>query len=138
MKHTIATTSIDGYSYDDYLEYCEGNRMTPAEDGSSVFYEWCHEEAEVSFSEDMANIEEFYDEPVIVRGTLGLWDGRHEIVPTRKESVYDAIKDCYSGCEDLDVEWDNGVIVVSAYHHDGCNVFEITAEDGGPLKYLYS
>lgn len=137
MRHIIATTS-DRYSYEDYLDYCEGNRMTPAEDGSAVFYEWCQEDAESCFLEDLENIKEFYDEPVIVRGTLGLWDGKHEIVPSRKESVYDAIKDCYSGCEDVDVEWDDGVIVVRAYHHDGCNVFEICAEDDGYLKYLYA
>ena len=69
-----------------------------------------------------------YNVPVAITGTLGLWDGDHDIWPRKMESVYDAIRKCVGG----DIEWatvmyDDGVITVDAYHHDGCNHFIIKA-----------
>jgi hypothetical protein len=139
MRHTIATNvfDTDSYSYADYLDYCEANMITPAENKSAEYYEWVYEEIAVNFTADMEAIKDFdaYNNPVTVRGSLGLWDGVHEIVPKEMETVYDAILVCIGSSDvaEVEVEWNNGVIVVRAYHHDGVNVFEI----GGELPYLY-
>jgi hypothetical protein len=80
---------------------------------------------------DMENIEDCkaYNVPVVVMGTLGLWWGRPEIKPERYESVADAINDCIvrSDTQDAHVEFNDGVILVDCYHHDGCNSFTIKA-----------
>ena len=140
MKRTIATTvnGAVGYDYEDYLEYCEMNRLTPGEKESVAFYEWVAEEVSINYESDMENIKYFepYNVPVILTGTLGLYDGRPEITPRRFDSVHDAIERCFSSSiSDIEVIWEDGTITVYAYHHDGTNIFEINAENR--LPYLY-
>lgn len=142
MKRTIATTvnGAVGYEYDDYLEFCEMNRMTPGQKDSVEFYEWVDEEVSINYESDMENIKfcDAYNVPVVLTGTLGLWDGRHEILPIRFDSVHDAIVRCFSqSIQDIEVIWEDGTIKVYAYHHDGTNVFEINAESEEKLPYLY-
>ena len=130
MKHTLLTTSTDGYSYEDYLEYCEMNDMEPGDKDSMEFFEWLEDAARMDYEADLYHIMhcKSYNVPVVVCGTVGLWNGRHEIVPTRVESVYEAIQRCYGrSIDDLEAVWEDGVITVYAYHHDGTNVFEINA-----------
>lgn len=137
MKHTIATTVNDpmGFDYQDYLDYCEANCRKPAAEDSDEFYDWISEETAYNFENDMYNIKEFkpYQQPVVITGTLGLWDGKHDICPVEKESVYDAIYACADGCAEIEVEWEDGIITVYGYHHDGTNIFKI----GKNLPYLY-
>ena len=129
-KFTILTNSTDGFDYDEYVDFCEVNGIEPQGEDSDAFYEWCEEESQVNFECDMENIKDCkqYNVPVVVTGSLGLWDGRHEIVPTRMDSVYDAIQKCISNdiCY-VDVEYNDGEIKVSAAHHDGTNHFTINA-----------
>jgi len=79
----------------------------------------------------MENIESCteYNVPVVLTGTLGLWWGHPEIKPERFESVADAIHRCINGsnCNEIHVEYNDGVITVDCYHHDGCNSFTIKA-----------
>lgn len=142
MKRTIATTvnGAVGYEYEDYLEFCEMNRLTPVQKDSAEFYEWVDEAVSINYDSDMENIKfcDAYNVPVVVTGTLGLWDGSHEILPRKFDSVHDAIVRCFSqSINDIEVIWEDGTITVYAYHHDGTNVFEINAESGESLPYLY-
>lgn len=134
-KFTILKSEIDtdDFCREDYIEYCEDNGIEVGvgeyfEDG---FREWCAEETQANYEADMDNIEHCkeYNVPVVVTGTLGLWWGHPEIKPERYESVGEAIHRCIngSGCHDVLVEFNDGVITVEAYHHDGCNCFTIKA-----------
>lgn len=62
---------------------------------------------------------------VFVTGVLGLWNGKHTIVPTRVDSLKDAFWRCSRDMYDVEVYNNNGVIEINAYHHDGCNSFSI-------------
>lgn len=140
MKRMILTTDVEGFTYDEYLDYCEANGFKAAEEESSAFYEWAQEEVDINYESDMDNIVNFgpYNVPVLITGELGLWNGRHEIVPVEKDSVAAAIEACFGrSINDINVEWIDGEIIVHAYHHDGTNVFTINAKDGGNLPYLY-
>ncbi len=130
-KFTILKSEIDTDAFDreDYKEWCEDNGIEDG--GDEGFYDWCAEETQVNYESDMDNIEscDEYNVPVVVTGTLGLWWGRTEIRPERFESEADAIQRCIIGsdCHDVHVEFNDGVITVDCYHHDGCNSFTIKA-----------
>ena len=128
---TILTTDTDGFEYEDYLDYCEDNDITPGEEDSDEFYEWCREEADCNFEADMENIKycKAYNIPVLVTGSLGLWWGRPEIKARMFPSVYEAIMEMRDSGSIMDIEaaFDDGKIEVNAYHHDGCNTFTIQA-----------
>ena len=132
---TILKSEIDtdDFAREDYEAYCEDNDLEAGvgdyfEEG---FFDWCAEETQANYEADMDNIKycKEYNVPVVVTGTLGLWWGHPEIKPERYESVADAIHDCMvrSDCHDVLVKFNDGVITVEAYHHDGCNCFTIKA-----------
>lgn len=130
QRFMLATTQADGFTYDDYCDWCECNEVEPAPDESHEFYAWCGEQANMCWEDDMDNIEcdARYNVPVICAGYLGLWDGRHPIYAKRFDSVRDAIAACMGrDIEQMDVEYVDGAIMVRAYHHDGTNLFEICA-----------
>ena len=134
---TILTTSTDGFEYEDYLAYCEDNDITPGEEDSEDFYDWCREETDCNFEADMANIKycEAYNIPVLVTGSLGLWNGRHEINAVVFPCVYDAIQHMLGGSiMDIEAKFVDGRIEVDAYHHDGCNSFIINALSAKGIK----
>ena len=134
-KFTILSTEIDTDAFDreDFEAYCEDMdiEVGDEDDMDEAFYDWCAEETQANYEADMENIESCteYNVPVVVTGTLGLWWGHPEIKPERFESVADAILRCINGsnCNEIHVEYNDGVITVDCYHHDGCNSFTINA-----------
>lgn len=134
-KFTILSTEIDTDAFDreDFEAYCEDMdiEVGDEDDMDEAFYDWRAEETQANYEADMENIESCseYNVPVVVTGTLGLWWGHPEIKPERYESVADAIRRCMDGsdCHDVLVEFNDGVITVDCYHHDGCNYFTIKA-----------
>ena len=131
-KFTLLKSEIDtdNFTREDYEEWCEVNDFEPTEDEDD-FFDYCAEETQANYEADMDNIEHCkeYNVPVVVTGTLGLWWGHPFIKAQRYESVADAIYDCMtrSDCQDVLVEYNDGVITVNCYHHDGCNCFIIKA-----------
>lgn len=134
-RFTILKSEVDtdDFTREDYIGFCEDNGL---EAGAGDYFEegfrdWCAEQTQVNYESDMDNIEscDEYNVPVALTGTLGLWWGRTEIRPERFESVADAIQRCIIGsdCRDILVEFNDGVITVECYHHDGCNSFTIKA-----------
>lgn len=134
-KFTILTSiiDIDDFSREDYIDFCEDNDIEAGvgdyfEDG---FREWCAKETQNIYEDDMRAIKycKEYNVPVVITGALGLWWGHPEIKPERYESVGEAIRRCINGsdCNDVLVEFNDGVITVDCYHHDGCNSFTIKA-----------
>ena len=130
-KFTIleSEVSTNGFDYEDYIDFCKENGIEPGND--SDFFNWCAEETQANYEADMDNIKtcEQYNVPVLVTGSLGLWFGRPSIRPEKYDSVADAIIDCMnrSDCYDVHAEFNDGVILLDCYHHDGCNTFTIRA-----------
>lgn len=128
---TILKSEVDtdDFAREDYEEWCEMNDIEPGDEHD--FYEYCAEETRDNYERDMWEIEhcDAYNVPVLVEGSVGLWDGRREIMPERFESVGDAISQCISRSDSLDVyaEYNDGWILLDCYHHDGCNCFSIRA-----------
>ena len=127
---TILSSEVDTDAFDreDYETYCEDNGVEDG--GDEGFFDWCAEETQVNYESDMDNIEscDEYNVPVVLTGTLGLWWGRTEIRPERFESVADAIRRCIArDIDEVHAEYNDGVITVDCYHHDGCNTFTIKA-----------
>lgn len=154
-SHILATTRSDGYTYEDYIEYCDGNNIPHMGKESEDYLDWLEEEAGINYEEDLENIRIFakYNLPVLISGYDGLWDGKHCVAPTKADSVYDAIKRITSvnyHCI-IDIEYEDGEINVYLSHHDGTNVYTInalsahglrktgnwTGDDTKKLPYLY-
>jgi len=130
-KFLILTNRPDEITYDAYLEVCEINDMEPQGEDSEDFRAWQYDQAADNYDSDFDAICDFkkYRVPVTLSGSLGLWDGRHQIVPMRFDSVAAAILACIPrNCGYyIDVEYNDGVITVSLSHHDGFCHFEIRA-----------
>ena len=130
-KFTIYTTEVnpEDFTRSEYETWCKDNGIEPGDEYD--FYDYCAMQTQAYSESDMENIEDCkaYNVPVVVMGTLGLWWGHPEIKPERFESVADAIRRCMNGsdCHDVLVEFNDGVITVDCYHHDGCNSFTIKA-----------
>ena len=131
-KFTLLNSEIDtdAFTREDYEEWCEMNDIEPTDDEDD-FFDYCAEETQANYEADMDNIKtcEQYNVPVLVTGSLGLWFGRPSIRPEKYDSVADAIIDCMnrSDCYDVHAEFNDGVILLDCYHHDGCNSFTIRA-----------
>jgi hypothetical protein len=142
---TLIDTYNSGLEYSDYVEFCEANEITPEPEGSNDYYEWLAEENNRYVEDFFENLRyvNFYT-PVIITGSLGLWNGRKEIYPVvvessgydynersgkfeyKQPSLYNAVKKCINGMDDFKVELSEGQIVVHGYHHDGTNIFTIS------------
>ena len=119
--------STCGYSYEEYLEYCEGNDIKPSPMDSMKFYEWCGMMRDWDWDDFKSNMEysKYANMPCMITGKLGLWNGTHDIKPEKENNLMDAIIRCYGSCNDIEVNLKDGYLEVNAYHHDGANCFEI-------------
>lgn len=60
--------------------------------------------------------------PVIITGTLGLWHGIKEIIPTECDNIFNAINKCLNqDIDDIIIKYDNNKYILDCYHHDGIN-----------------
>lgn len=75
----------------------------------------------------------FKDKEFVVTGSLGLWNGRHEVNPKTFKSLNDAVFACL---EDIDEIYEDryGNLCINAYHHDGCNRFVIKLKTDKGLR----
>ena len=146
-KVVVLYDSREDFPYEDYVEFCEMNDIEPAGENSQDYWDWVSQTRSDYYDDLMSNLSwTKIDSPVMITGSLGLWDGKHEIHPVvmksegygRKFSTCDytgydipslkaAIKKCCEGRDTLDVEvkFEEDRIVVYAHHHDGCNIFDI-------------
>lgn len=65
----------------------------------------------------------------VVTGTLGLWNGRPQVGNIcLSENIFDTIRTCFGDdIDDLQIDFEDGVIWVNAMHHDGTNSFAVRA-----------
>ena len=65
------------------------------------------------------------DTKCVVIGSVGRWNGRFNIEISYFDTLKDAILKCIEKCDYYTITEENGVIKITARHHDGSNEFEI-------------
>ena len=127
----------------EFKEYCEDNNIdhTQYNEDSDFFINWIYEEISMCWNDLMDEIRFNIDinQPCVVVGTLGLWNGNPDIIPTRFNNLEDAIISCVEKCDYITIEENDGIISIRATHHDGTNKFEIYKlnEQGRELNFDY-
>ena len=112
-----------------FKEYCMDNDIdhTQYDEDSERFLNWLYDSLSMDWDDLMSNIK--YDKnnnvDCVVTGSLGLWDGRHEIDAKHFPTLDRAIVACISGCDYIIITENEGVINIKGIHHDGTNNFEI-------------
>jgi len=114
--------------YDSYLEWCEINNKTPHDMNSDKFMEWAIEDSWNTVSDEIANLK--YSKEIegmwCIYGTLGLWDGRHKIIPDFAKNIETAIQKCTPSSDyHIKATYDEKAIYLEIAHHDGTNNFTL-------------
>ena len=115
---------IDTYDKEKFEEYCSFVNDNYFDDdfGDSKYSNWYYSSLK--------------DQKVAVIGTLGLWNGTHEIKPTGFENLGRAIRTCLQDENEI-YEDQYGNLHIEAHHHDGVNHFIIKKVVDGKLKCLH-
>lgn len=135
----LASTNILNYEYADFVEYWNDyheDEPIPDEE-SSEFWDWAAFTRDAEWEIDLYDIEECeaYNIPVVLTGSSGRWDGRHSYIPRKFNSIIEAVKKIISGgCDDYDIHFNDGAIVINGHHHDGTNRYELHALSKKGLK----
>ena len=113
--------------YEEYKEYCEANGFEPQAEGSNDFWDYVSERRSIEYDDFVFNMQNSTQaqQPCLLTGSCGLWDGTREIMPYKFTNALSAVIKAYGSCDDLIVSQEDGVIKVESFHHDGCNRFEI-------------
>ena len=113
--------------YEEYKENCEANELEPQGEDSGDYWDFVSESRSIEWDTFILNMHDSAQaqQPCLLTGSCGLWDGTHEIMPYKFKNVISAIVKAYKSCDDLIVNQEDGVIKVESFHHDGRNRFEI-------------
>lgn len=124
-KETTIYDSDSGLDYDSYKEYLSANDLTEHQLSLSDFIET---ESRYYYEDFMDSLRSsvWNNYPCVITGTLGLWNGTFTVKPVKCMSLTEAVKKCWSrSIERIVVKQAGGHLIVEAYHHDGCNRFEV-------------
>ena len=111
-----------------YAQITDDNTILNSRDDDSAFIEWVFGEyLNTEWTDLLDNIKysKYGNIPCVIVGTLGLWNGRKDIYPTKCDDLVSAINKCAGSASNVIVILNNGCIEVNAMHHDGTNCFEI-------------
>lgn len=127
QAHLLST--MEDFSHEDYLEWCEMNGIeSPGDKDSFEFHEWCRRTARDYYEADLENCRhaKALQRKFVVTGTLGLWWGNPAIVPVLCDD-FDEVVTKVTGRDTLDLTatYDTDGIHFSCSHHDGTNVFDV-------------
>lgn len=129
IKDCILYDSQSEWDYNDYLQYCDDMDIEPVEEGSHEWYEFNSEQNQRDWDDFRDNLtcSGTNNQPCMITGSSGLWDGRHEIIPVLCDTIMDAIDKCLGGNYAYEVEiiLTDGHIEIHKHHHDGTNCYEI-------------
>lgn len=114
----------DAY-YNEYLEWCEVNNLEPHSSDSLEFANWITDKNNDDWDYLMESFDENCHYSCVVLGKVGTWRGNFDIVPKKYDTLRYAISACISECDYMVVVFEDGVISVTASHHDGINHFTI-------------
>ena len=87
-----------------------------------------YDQLEYMWDEFMSELDEYEynnDTECVVIGSVGRWNGRFNIEVSYFDTLKDAILKCIEKCDYYTIIEENGVIKITARHHDGSNEFEI-------------
>ena len=120
--------NVDYDAYrEEYAECYDDNSVLNSGDSDSKFYDWVYSCLNNDWEDLFANLKysKYANAPCVVFGSLGLWNGRHNVYTTRFEDISTAIKKCVGSSDYAIIKLVNGHIEVCGIHHDGRNYFEI-------------
>lgn len=126
----------------DLLECYLDNTTEDIEDyDAEAFEEYCIDYVNECFNDDFGEYGNWKYSPLKdaefeVQGILGLWNGNKPIIPKRFDNLYKAIQACLS---DYNIIYEDqyGNLKITAYHHDGENVFTIKRIVDGKPRCLH-
>lgn len=87
-----------------------------------------YDQIEYMWDEFMSELDEYEynnNTECVVIGSVGRWNGRFNIEVSYFDTLKDAILKCIGECDYYTITEENGVIKITARHHDGSNEFEI-------------
>lgn len=121
INYTEWFEEFKGYCMDKDIDHTQYN------EDSERFLNWLYDTLSMDWDDLMTNIKCDRNNNVdcVVVGSLGLWDGRHNIDAKHFPTLDRAINACISGCDYIIITENEGVISIKGIHHDGTNNFEI-------------
>lgn len=129
----LDTYGEGGWCYGDYVDDCICNKVEPADEGSNAYWMWVSDRINMDIDDFFDNLryaDGIVRSACVVSGRLGLWWGNPNIEPKKFWTLEDAIRECWTGADDVEITLRNGVVEFVGMHHDGRNYFEIR-----PLTY---
>lgn len=94
-------------------------------DSNDYVHDTYGEEFQESYNELMENLDQVKGRWKIT-GTLGLWDGRHDIEPVEMDSLKEAVEKCFGSNDYIKLMTNGELYFVDGVHHDGTNRFVIS------------
>ena len=129
VKDCVLYDSQAEWEYEDYKDVCEEMGLTVYPEDSEDYYEFVRRQNENDWDDFKANMaySAYKGQPCMITGTLGLWNGRPDIVPVKCDDIMEAIMKCLDNryAYECDIVLNDGHIDVNIHHHDGTNCFEI-------------
>ena len=142
-KDVVIYDSGREVTMDELREHCELNEIEVPEEGSSEYWDWVATFQEWDWQDFVENLKcsRRRPEKVVITGTLGLWDGRHEIVPVLTDmddpEKFLGLFTRNCGCDyRVRVGYDEDGLYVSTSHHDGTNCLHIREVTPDGLEYI--
>ena len=129
-------------SMDEIRDFCDVNEMEVPVEDSSEYWDTVATIRELDWDDFIGNLRcsTVFPKKVVVVGSAGLWDGRHEIVPTvcdtsdLRKFWGKFIPNC---CEyEVRVGYDKDGLFVEVPHHDGTNFYHIRELTEKGQKYV--
>ena len=137
-KSYVLFDSREGRTYEDYLDFCKANDIEPQGEDSEDYHEIVEEMKSWDYNDLLSNIKHcaYNRQKWAVEGTLGLWNGRKDIVPVVFDNLLEAISACVHNCDYIKITKYYSTIEVEAIHHDGTNRFTLKClSDLGENRY---
>jgi len=105
------------------------------------FEDYCRRVNDEYFNDDFGEngnwaYSQLKNQKIEVQGILGLWDGKHKIRPEQFNNLYEAIQKCLED-DNIIAEDSYGNLIISAYHHDGQNLFKIKKVTDKGIRCLH-
>lgn len=137
MKKTTIWKSYDLYTLKEEEEFLEFLREEYGDDDDNLI-ERAYEIVNDYFWDDFGkngNIaySSLKNTKCVLKGELGLWDGKHKICPMEFNSIEEAILACMEDSNEI-YEDQYGNLCINAYHHDGMNHFVIKRKTDKGLR----
>lgn len=135
-KHLLYTTDAEkaGYTFEEYKNYLIESGKVCYEElpvrKDEDFYEWAEMRVYQDYHDFESNIVYgSYNTACYVTGSVGQWDGRHEIAKTPCDTLLQAIRKCIKSQDDFEIYADGNAVYVDSFNHDsqyhGGNHFKI-------------